>query len=282
MSLVSRSLHRSLFLGKPLRTHDGIVTGFWRGDGHGEQFRQSLWKLIDVGGDLLIVDDASDELEELAPLPDIGGNHDEGDVPYEIFLDGWAPVTARYCEVVPSSLGEPQPQGLRRRRAADAAGPLVEEEFRDRCWQPAARPTEGGGPLLVEIPERDAVTFVMVRLVQPGTDPLPRYKYWAYFAGGDPQRRIRVPYDIPGHGFGLYTRHADDRATGLIRFDRYERAGARLGTDGCWRLNEGPERNVWRGSDCGDPVSIPEAEQVAQALGHPAGVIYTSTEAGRR
>jgi hypothetical protein len=160
-------------------------------------------------------------------------------------------------------------------------GPASDEEFRDRSWQPDAPPTGNHDPRLVEISERDAVTFVMCRLTQPDAAPLSRYRYWAYFAGGDPSRSRRITYDLPGHGYGLYTRYAGDHPTGLIRFDRHERSGARLDADGHWWWTESPERNVWLGSDHGEPVSTQQAEQVAVALGHPASAIHTDTLDGR-
>jgi hypothetical protein len=49
--------------------------------------------------------------------------------------------------------------------------------------------------------------------------------------------------------------------------------GACLGRDGRWRPDESPDRNHWRGSDCGDEVSEQEAEDVVAKLGLAAGTL---------
>lgn len=109
-----------------------------------------------------------------------------------------------------------------------------------------------------------------------------RYLYWAYFSGGDRQRPRRVDFDIPEHGSGCYIRYEGDRAGGLLRYDRWAEPGtfprgARLGEDGRWHATESPDRNVWLGSDNGEPVTVREAERIAVELGHPPEVLDDTT-----
>ena len=49
--------------------------------------------------------------------------------------------------------------------------------------------------------------------------------------------------------------------------------GSILGHDGCWRWSGGPERNVYRGSDDGYPVTAKEARQIIVQLGHAVDVL---------
>jgi hypothetical protein len=110
----------------------------------------------------------------------------------------------------------------------------------------------------------------------------PRYWYWAYFEGGDPHRRVRVDYRIPGRESGTYFRNAGDRPSVLLRYDwradpgTFPR-GARLDSDGRWHATESPDRNVWLGSDYGDPVTDDEAAELVVALGHATEVLADTT-----
>jgi hypothetical protein len=49
--------------------------------------------------------------------------------------------------------------------------------------------------------------------------------------------------------------------------------GARLGGDGRWRPDEGPDRNRWRGSDCGDEIAARDAAAIIAEWGLPAGTL---------
>ena len=49
--------------------------------------------------------------------------------------------------------------------------------------------------------------------------------------------------------------------------------GAALGPDGRWRPHEGPDRNIWRGSDYGDEVSAGQAREFLVAHGHDGALL---------
>jgi hypothetical protein len=109
-----------------------------------------------------------------------------------------------------------------------------------------------------------------------------RYLYWTHFYGGDPQRPERVEFCIPGQGSGFYTRYVGDRVGGLLRYDRWADPGtfphgAYLGKDGRWHASKTPDRNVWLGSDDGEPVTADEARQLAVELGHSPTVLDDTT-----
>ncbi|MGL5930258.1 MAG: hypothetical protein ACRCY8_15100 [Dermatophilaceae bacterium] len=288
--LVSRSLGVTLFLGKPLRQPGGAVTGFWRGDGVGPAFVQSLWRLVEDADDLVMASEGMTAYEAAYDLPSLGDGDESDDLPYETFLAAWRPVTARYVEV--RRLGAVSPDGrggapppLLERRQDHPGAPL--ERFVDGRW----RAVDPGGHAIstVEIGESAAAASVLLALHD--ADPAlvrhharrsarardsSRFRYWATFDGGNPTRPVTVDYDIPGHGRGWYTRHRGDRASSLLRFDRDAlsgRAGAVLCWDGRWRWSESPERNVWRGSDYGEPVSARQARRIAAEFGHPADVV---------
>ena len=104
-----------------------------------------------------------------------------------------------------------------------------------------------------------------------------RFFYWADFSGGDLTSQRLVKYDIPGYASGFYWRREGDLPTWLSRFDCGGELGGEggsiLGHDGCWRWSGGPERNVYRGSDDGYPVTAKEARQIIVQLGHAVDVL---------
>lgn len=105
----------------------------------------------------------------------------------------------------------------------------------------------------------------------------PRYLYWAVFAGGDPKRPRRVNFDIASYATGFYTRYQGDRAIGLLRYDWWaddgRPRGGSLRDDGRWQVSELPTRNVWLGSDNGEPVTPDEAARIVVELGHSPDVL---------
>ncbi|MFI7596719.1 hypothetical protein [Actinoplanes sp. NPDC049681] len=101
-----------------------------------------------------------------------------------------------------------------------------------------------------------------------------RYLFWATYYGGDPGsiRGRAVQYDIAGYAKGSYTRHEGDHLGTLRRYDR-EASGLRVGASldrraGVWRTSEAPVRDVHRGSDCGCPITIAQAEEIIVELGY--------------
>ncbi len=297
--LVSRSLRVTLFVGKPLRQPGGSVTGFWRGDGFDADFAQALWRLVDEADDLVMTGEGMDDDEAAADLPDLGGDRGDGDLPYGTFLASRPAVRARYYAVVPAdSTGRPaggrhgtRPPVLERHRLTDPPA----QWFVDGRWRPAGHAARSGRRP-VEICERDAVAMALLALHdanpalvrhhargsgparrRAGPDGRPRFLYWATFYGGDRSRPVRVAYDIPGHGRGWYTRYEGDAPGSLLRYDRAVAtgvgAGAVLYADGRWRHSESPERNVWLGSNHGEPVSVEQARGIAVEFGHPADVV---------
>ncbi|MGL5818787.1 MAG: hypothetical protein ACRCYR_14565 [Phycicoccus sp.] len=295
--LVSRSLGVTLFLGKPLRQPGGAVTGFWRGDGFGPSFVQSLWRLIEEADDLVMASEGMADYEAAYELPSLGDGDEDDALPYEAFLASWPTVTARYVEV--RRLGEVSPDGrggappplLERRQEGPGAALERFVEGRWRTVGPDRRAIS-----TVEIGESAAAAAVLLALHD--ADPAlvrrharrsaragdsSRFHYWATFDGGDPTRPVTVGYHIAGHGRGWYTRYRGDRPTSLLRFDgapdAIGRRGAVLCWDGRWRWSESPERNVWRGSDYGEPVSPKQARRIAVGFGHPADVVVAEAVA---
>lgn len=109
----------------------------------------------------------------------------------------------------------------------------------------------------------------------------PRFLYWAEYSGGDRGNPVVVHYEIPEHGRGFYTRYRGDRAGVLLRYDRegygFPRGAYLNAVTGCWRPSESPDRNVWRGSDYGEPISRTEAEAIVAEFGYPPGVLDQPT-----
>jgi len=98
----------------------------------------------------------------------------------------------------------------------------------------------------------------------------PRYWYWTCFSGGDPAKSVIVPIPEGGYGTGFYTRREGDKASGLLRFDRWERRGSYLDDRGVWRRSELVERCVLLGSDDGmDDIDGAEAQRIAAGMGYP-------------
>lgn len=123
-------------------------------------------------------------------------------------------------------------------------------------------------------------------------DPVRRFLYWATFLGGDPDRPVRVGFELEGHGHGFYFRHEGDQPVNLLRYDRWREpptpwyAGLPRGAvlraasppfGGSWRPSELPDRNVLLGSDYGEPVSHAEAREIAEYLGYEPWILDEPT-----
>lgn len=299
--LVSRSLRVTLSVGKPLRQAGGPVTGFWRGDSFDADFTRALWRLIEESDDLIMTGEGMDDYEASADLPDLGGDREDGGLPYERFLASRPAVRARYYTVVPAaSTGRAaagrrgaRPPVLERRRLTGS--PVPAQWFIDGRWR-AAGSGAPSGSMPVEISERDAVAMALLSLHdanpelvrhhargpgatprRTGPDGRPRFLYWTTFHGGDRSRPVRVRYDIPGHGRGWYRRYEGDEPGSLLRYDRDPApgvgAGAVLCADSRWRHSERPERTMSFGSDNGVPVSVEQARRIAVEFGHPADTV---------
>jgi hypothetical protein len=126
-------------------------------------------------------------------------------------------------------------------------------------------------------------------------DPARRFLFWATFHGGDPDRPLRVDFDLDGHGHGFYLRHEGDEPVSLLRYDRGFRAeapghaglprGAVLrapspAAGNGWRPSELPDRVVLLGSDHGEPVGFVEALEIAQRLGYEPWILDEPTAFG--
>jgi hypothetical protein len=122
-----------------------------------------------------------------------------------------------------------------------------------------------------------------------------RFAYWATFTGGDPDRAIRVSFDLGEHGRGFYFRHEGDQPVSLLRYDRGAPAstpgrpglprGAVLRAwspplGGGWRPSELPDRRVLLGADHGEPIGYPEARQIAEFLGYEPWILDEPVEVG--
>jgi hypothetical protein len=123
-------------------------------------------------------------------------------------------------------------------------------------------------------------------------DPDRRFLFWATFLGGDPDRPLRVAFELEGHGSGFYFRHEGDQPVSLLRYDRWvdpstpwytglprgavlRAASPSFG--GVWRPSELPDRNVLLGSDYGEPVSPAEATEIAEFLGYEPWILDEPT-----
>jgi hypothetical protein len=126
-------------------------------------------------------------------------------------------------------------------------------------------------------------------------DPPRRFLFWATFMGGDPDRPIRVSFELDGHGHGFYSRHEGDQPVSLLRYDRWGRPavpwnsglprGAVLRAPsppfaGGWRPSELPDRNVLFGADYGEPVSTDEALMIAERFGYEPWILDEPTAFG--
>lgn len=108
-----------------------------------------------------------------------------------------------------------------------------------------------------------------------------RYLFWAGYYGGDMDfatARV-VQYDIAGYAHGSYLRYAGDKLGCLYRYDR-EASDRRVGAcfdirAGVWRSSEAPVRNVHRGSDNGDPITIAQATELVVELGYAPDDLFT-------
>lgn len=100
---------------------------------------------------------------------------------------------------------------------------------------------------------------------QPKRD---RCLYWATWRGTPRDAQVRVSYDIAGEGRGSYLRPPGPPMT-LYRWDSKRLIGSSLTRDGVWRHSEGPQRNLYLGSDYGEPVSVRTAREIAEQLGAP-------------
>lgn len=125
------------------------------------------------------------------------------------------------------------------------------------------------------------------------SDPARRFLFWATFLGGDPDRPIRIPFDLDGHGHGFYLRHEGDQPGSLLRYDRWGRPvawnsglprGAVLRASsppfGGWRPSELPDRSVLLGADYGEPVSAVEAGRIAERFGYEPWILDEPTVFG--
>ena len=126
-------------------------------------------------------------------------------------------------------------------------------------------------------------------------DPARRFLFWATFLGGDPDRPIRIAFDLDGHGHGFYSRYEGDQPVNLLRYERYGRpvapwnAGLPRGAvlrapsppfGGGWRPSELPDRNVLFGADYGEPVSLDEALRIAEQFGYEPWILDEPTVLG--
>lgn len=264
--LVSSSMRATLFLGKPLRQPGGVVSGFWRGDGFGADFAQALWRLTDEAGDLVMASEGMNDYELSADLPDIGGLREDGDLPYEEFLASRPAVRARYFDVRLRSdagprRGAPAPV-VERHLLTDPPGRV--ERFAGGRWVTAG-PHERA-LVAAGISEADAVMEVLLALHDAHPEVV---RHHARTSSG----RSRFE---PGRFRYWATDTGRAVLSGLLRYDSSVTgpgAGAVLCADSRWRRSERPERNVWLGSDYGEPVSPGQAREIAVALGHPADVV---------
>jgi hypothetical protein len=123
-------------------------------------------------------------------------------------------------------------------------------------------------------------------------DPARRFLFWVTFHGGDPDRPIRVAFDIEGHGRGFYFRHEGDQPISLLRYDGWARpaapwkAGLLRGAvlrapsppfGGSWRPSELPDRRVLFGADHGEPIDFPQAREIAEFLGYEPWILDEPT-----
>jgi len=96
--LVCPSRKLMLGLGKPLREPDGKIRQFAAGSesapSNSEQsdLTKALWKfLADTTGEALYVKfDYGEEFETIAGYPEIGGDAEDGNIPFEDYLRGWS------------------------------------------------------------------------------------------------------------------------------------------------------------------------------------------------
>lgn len=95
-----------------------------------------------------------------------------------------------------------------------------------------------------------------------------RCLYWADWRAAPDGSRVRVSYDIAGEGRGSYLRPLGPPLV-LYRWDSKRLVGSSLTRDGVWRRSEGPQRNLYLGSDYGHPVSVRTARETATQLGAP-------------
>jgi hypothetical protein len=113
-----------------------------------------------------------------------------------------------------------------------------------------------------------------------------RYLFWATFFPGDevPVRPVIVEFGIAGHGNGFYSRSEGDRVGTLLRYDNEAPriyAGSHLDVrTGVWRGSEAPVRNVWLGSDYGEPITIAQAEEIIVELGFRPDLLTAETIRG--
>ena len=123
-------------------------------------------------------------------------------------------------------------------------------------------------------------------------DPARRFLFWATFHGGDPDRPLRVDFDLDGHGRGFFFRHDGDEPVSLLRYDRWGRPAAPWNTGlprgavlrapsppfgGSWRPSELPDRRVLFGADHGEPIGFAQAREIVELLGYEPWILDEPT-----
>lgn len=96
--LVCPSRKLTLGMGKPLREPDGTIRQFASGNEtfppNSEQpdLTKALWKfLADTAGEALYIKfDYGEEFETIAGYPEIGGDAEDDNIPFEDYLRGWS------------------------------------------------------------------------------------------------------------------------------------------------------------------------------------------------
>ena len=176
-----------LGLGKPLRPPSGLIRAF---SFHQSRFRdalfdRSLWEYLadHPGDDLVLHFDSDPGFDDVAGYREIGGDVEDGDVPFRDHLAG-RPDEPTVHYAVPDP-GPPRsvPGGLVRRRGA--ATPVDEALSPDLRWEPTEllRRTAPHDTGLVEIPANEAVGIVL-QLIAARRRPGPP---------GDDRNRVNAP-----------------------------------------------------------------------------------------
>jgi hypothetical protein len=172
--LVCHSRRLTINLGKPLRGPDDTVLahdqGFLQGAARA-QLDRALWRfLADTAGEpLVVVHDGDEAFETVAAYPEIGGDREDGGIPFHVYLDepeaGADPPVADvvYFGVRSRDPHDHRPVGVVRRRLVE--GHAVDEAFTRRGqWEPTLRLRDQelgiGDVKLVPIPASEAESFV--------------------------------------------------------------------------------------------------------------------------
>lgn len=175
-----------LWLGKPLRTQDGVVFSFGGVARSAEPlFGPALWKFLAERETEAVTIAVDGELEETFDLPLVGGE-DPGDIPYARYLRDDPPLVADYYATVRDTAAGPVRGAVLRRRTV--AGARVDEAFTRRLrWEPTRtlnRHLTGDGEV-VAISEAEAVTATLSTLAVVSGLRIPRP---APTRGRDPSR----------------------------------------------------------------------------------------------